>query len=394
MIFGRQSLKIEILDDNLSKRVYDVKDFEDEKKDIVFIGSSSKENSAIKILKAYRSGKKQVLFDESNQSIKELLSEIDFKEIDFSMLLFTSGTTGKPVGAFKSKENLEQEVTELIELVKKYKPKQVISTVPFVHIYGILTSILLPYRLGINLCFKKHFLPHDLFEAIQSNSIIVTTPLYIKSLLRLNESRDLSDVVFISSTAPLNEQSANKFIEKFNTNLIQLFGSTETGGIAYKKQNDKLWQPINKVQIAINEDNLLKIASPFVSSLLYENGFKNTNGEIQSFDYVKFKDKKFKIIGRNSQIFKVGGKRFSSLHVEEILECLSEVKKAYVLVSYNKEELKDESLEIFLECHEEISLKEINKALKEKIGNIKFPIKLKIVDKIPTNAIGKKIIPL
>lgn len=394
MIFGRQSLKIEILDDNLSKRVYDVKDFEDEKKDIVFIGSSSKENSAIKILKAYISGKKQVLFDESNQSIKELLSEIDFKEIDFSILLFTSGTTGKPVGAFKSKENLEQEVTELIELVKKYKPKQVISTVPFVHIYGILTSILLPLRLGINLCFKKHFLPHDLFEAIKSNSIIVTTPLYIKSLLRLNECRDWSDVVFISSTAPLDEQTANRFIEKFNTNLIQLFGSTETGGIAYKEQNDKLWQPINEVQISVNEDSLLKITSPFVSNLLYENGFKNTHGTIQSFDYVEFKGTKFKMIGRKTDIFKVGGRRFSTLHVTKILETISCVKKAFVDVKYHKGESKDERLDIYLESTEIISLKEVNNILRMNFGNVKFPITLKIVEKITMTSLGKKIMPI
>ncbi|WP_024954796.1 AMP-binding protein [Sulfurospirillum arcachonense] len=387
-------MKIEILDDDLSRRVYDVEKFENSEEDIVYIDSSDKENSAVEILKAYKNGVKQVLFDASNQSIQELLKEVDFKDVDFSMLLFSSGTTGKPVGAFKTKENLEIEVKGFMKIIEQYQPKKVIATVPFVHVYGILTAIILPYLSGIDLFFKKHFLPHDLLESIEPNSFVVTTPLYIKSLLRLGETKDLSDVLFASSTAPLDEKSAKEFIEKFNTNLIQLFGSTETGGIAYKEQNDTLWKALPNVKVSTNEKSLLKINSPFISELLYEDGFKNTNKEVQSFDYVEFEGERFKIIGRDSQIFKVAGKRFSTLHVEEILESMSSVKKAFVVVKYNEGELKDETLEIYLESVKAISLKEINKILREKIGNIKFPIKLKVVEKIPTTAVGKKIIPL
>lgn len=387
-------MKIEILDDDLTKRVYDVAELENIDEDIVFIDSSDKENSALQIIKTYKSGKKQVLFDESNQIIKELAGKINLNEIDFSMLLFTSGTTGKPVGAFKTKENLDQDIEALVKVLKKYSPKRIISTVPFIHIYGILTSILLPYALDIDLFFKKHFLPHDLLEAIQPNSVVVTTPLYIKSLLRLGETKNLKDVLFISSTASLDAKSAADFIKKFNINLIQLFGSTETGSISYKEQNETLWRTFESVHVSANEDNLLKISSPFVSQVLYEDGLKKTGGVIQSFDYVTFSEDRFKIIGRNSQIFKVAGKRFSSLHIEEILESMDRVKKASVVIKYNKNELKDESLEIYLESSEEISLKEVNQILKKKIGNIKFPISLKVVTKIPTTALGKKVMSL
>lgn len=359
-------MKIEILDDDLTKRIYDVSELEKCDQDVLYVDSKSKEDSILQIIRAYKSGKKQVLFDESHQNIKELLKKIDLEDIDFSMLLFTSGTTGKPVGAFKSMENLEEEIKQLAKLVKRYNPKKIISTVPFVHIYGILTSVLLPYRIDIDLFFKKHFLPHDLLESIEPNSIVATTPLYIKSLLRLQEIKDLKDVLFISSTAPLDAQSAKKFIKKFNTNLIQIFGSTETGGIAYKKQEDELWRPIYGVKAEVNGDSLLKISSPFVSKLLYENGFKKTFGVIQSFDYVEFDGDRFRIVGRNSQIFKVGGKRFSTLYIEEVLESLSAIKKAYVTITYDKDQLKDESLDIYLESDKNIGIKEINKAIKKR----------------------------
>lgn len=387
-------MKLTVLDDDLTTRVYDIDKLEYTEEELIYVDSSNKEKSALQILSAFISDKKQVLYDEHNEKIKKLLKKIDCKNIDFSMLLFTSGTTGNPVGAFKSRENLLSEVDELADLVKKYNSKKVLATVPFIHIYGILTAILLPYKLDINLFFKKHFLPHDLLENIEPNSLVVTTPLYIKSLIRLGEVKDLSDVVFISSTGPLDINDAKAFIEKFNTNLIQLFGSTETGGISYKEQIDEYWKPANSVKVSTNEDGLLKISSPFVSRLLYENGFKYTDGVIQSFDYVEFDGDRFKIIGRNSQIFKVAGKRYSTINVEEVLESLEKVKKAYVRVVSDKHELKDEVLEVYLESEEDIELKEISKILKQKIGNIKFPIKFKVVEKIPTTPVGKKMLPI
>ena len=387
-------MKIEIQEDDLSLKTYDTRELIVIKDDLIFIDSRDKEKSALNILSAYLSNTKQVLYDENNQKIKLLLEKIDFTSESFCMLLFTSGTTGNPIGAFKSKKNLNDEVEELAQLLEPYNPKKLISTVPFIHIYGVLTSLLLPLKLDITLFFKKHFLPRDLLASIQANSVIVTTPLYIKALLRLEEEIDLSSCVFISSTAPLDIKDAKEFIKKYNTNLIQLFGSTETGGIAYKKQSEELWQPINQVKVQVDENSLLHVSSPFISELLYENEFKNTQGKIQSFDYATLQGSKFKIIGRSSQIFKVGGKRFSTLQVEDILESQEEVIRACVRVIYDNSQLKNESLKIYLQTKEPIQMKKVQELLKEKIGKIKFPIEIAVVDQIPTTALGKKIIPL
>lgn len=390
-------MKIEILDDDLGKRVYDSQDLKSNSTSIRYIDSTCKETSLLEILRAYQSDTKQVLYDQSNVAIKALVKTLDkemFDEVDFSMLLFTSGTQGKPVGAFKSKQNLESEITELCKILAPYNPKKVISTVPFIHIYGILTSVVLPLRLDINLFFKEHFLPHDLLSCITPHSIVVVTPLYIKSLLRLEECRDLSQSVFISSTAPLDADIAKEFIAKFNTHLIQLFGSTETGGIAYKRGDEALWTPIAGVKTSTDENNLLHISSSHVSQLLYEDGFKHTKGVVQSFDYAEFSGEQFKIIGRSSQIFKVAGKRYSTLHVEAILENLKEIEKAFVTIVYIKTALKDESLCIYLQVKEEVSFKEMRRVLKESIGNIKIPIEFQIVEKIPTTLLGKKIMPI
>ncbi|MEA3498272.1 MAG: AMP-binding protein [Campylobacterota bacterium] len=389
-------MKIKVLNDNGTTNIHNInkenysKSFEN--KDITYIGSSSKEENSLNIIDSYLSNSKSILFDNTNKTISSQINNSNiFEKQDFSMLFFTSGSTGNPVGAFKTNQNLESEVEVFTKLVEKYKIKSVIVTVPFIHIYGTLVGLLYPLLNDIDIVLKEHFLPNDLINLIDNNSLIVTTPLYIKALNKTNEQKDLNSSIFISSTAPLDKENAKTFCEKFNTNIIQLFGSTETSGIAYKYNDEELWTPLDKVKISTNNKNELNIKSPFVSSVLFENGFKNTDGKIQTFDYIEKSGDKFKLIGRSSKIFKIAGKRYSTVQIENILEDINEISKALVFVDNSDNNLRDEILNITLESSKKFSSLEIKKILKSKLSNLKFSIKLNYVDKIPTNAIGKKL---
>ncbi|MCK5110667.1 MAG: AMP-binding protein [Arcobacteraceae bacterium] len=389
-------MKIEILNDNDTVTTHIIKkDSQNKENKIDFISSQSKEQNALNIINSYYNNSKTILFDDTNKILSATINNLNlekFKDKDFSMLFFTSGSTGNPVGALKTKQNLEDEVNVFSQLVKQYNIKKVIVTVPFIHIYGTLVGLLYPLLNDIDIILKEHFLPHDLLDIIEDNSLIVTTPLYIKALNKIGHKKDLKSSLFISSTAPLDKQSTCEFINKFNTNIIQLFGSTETSGIAYKQNNEELWTPLDKVEISVNKENELKVKSPFVSKFLYENGFKNINGVMQTFDYIEINKNRFNLVGRSSKILKIAGKRYSTVQIENILEEINEISKALVFVNNNhNDKLRDEILDITLESQKEFSNLEIKKILKSKLSNLKFSIKLYFVDKIPTNAIGKKL---
>jgi acyl-coenzyme A synthetase/AMP-(fatty) acid ligase len=391
---------------NINKYEINKENFYDKdyKNKVSSIAAAKKEENALNILKSYFSNGKSILFDSSNKSIEKQLKELNikdfsqkkdtkniFEEKDFSLIYFTSGTTGSPIGALKTKDNIEKEIKVLTSLLENYKIKRVIVTVPFIHFYGSLMGLLFPLLNDIDIILKEHFLPNDLLDFIDDNSLVVTTPLYIKSLNRLNESKDLSKSIFISSTAPLFPHIAKEFNEKYQANIMQLFGSTETGGISYKYNDESLWTPLEKVQIQVNKENELKVNSPFVSKELFEDAFKNTNGEIQTFDYIELEEEKFKLIGRSSQILKFAGKRYSTIQIENILEKIDGIEKAVVYVSSNKDELRGEALDITLESKQKFLVKDIKSILKAELSNIKFSINLKIVDKIKTTIVGKKI---
>lgn len=371
---------------------------------IGYISSKSKEENALNIITSYYSNSKAILFDDTNKIIASKLNELNIKQFksdstektifddkEFAMMFFTSGSTGESVGALKTKDNLEQEVKVLSNLLKKHNIKQVIITVPFIHIYGTLVGLLYPLFNELNIVLKEHFLPNDLLDIIDNNSLVVTTPLYIKALNKISQTKDLNHSVFISSTAPLDKESAKTFATKFNTNVIQLFGSTETGGIAYKYNDSELWTPLHKVQISTNSNNELKVNSPFVSDVLYEKEFKTINGEIQTFDYIEQVEDKFKLVGRSSQILKIAGKRYSTIQIETILEEVETINKALVFVNADTNSLRGEMLDITLETDSTFTAKEIKKILQTNLSNLKFSINLKIVDKIPTSSVGKKL---
>jgi len=390
-------MKLIVLNDDGTKNIHNItKNSSNNKDKTQYIHSSKKEQNALKIINNFYSNNKIILYDDSNKTIESKLNNLDdkiFNNYDFSMMFFTSGSTGIPTGALKTKENLTKEIEVFSELIKEYNIKKVIVTVPFVHIYGTLIGLLYPLLNGIDIVLKEHFLPFNLLDTIEENSLIVATPLYINALNKVQETKDLSKSLFVSSTAPLMADDAKEFCTKFNTNILQLFGSTETSGIAYKYNDEQLWTPLKSVKISSNKDNELHIKSPFVSNILYENDFKHINGQIQTFDFVEIqKDNRFKLLGRSSKILKVAGKRYSTIQIENILEDIEQINKALVFVKKSKKDIKNELLDITLEASKEFTSKEIKNILKSKLSNLKFSIELNYVKKISTNQIGKKLI--
>ena len=362
---------------------------------IASIGLDTKEKNILNLFGCYFHDTKAILFDKSNKAIVEQIGQLnfnDFQNKDFSFLYFTSGTSGSPIGAFKTKENIFSEIEQLTKLFEKYTIKRVIVTVPFIHFYGSLFGAFYPLLNDIDIVLKEHFLPHDLLELIDEYSMVITTPLYIKSLNKLETKKDLSKSIFISSTAPLFPDVAKEFQNNFSTDVIQIFGSTETGGIAYKYNDETTWHPLNGVEISQNKEGELKVKSPFVSNILYENGFKTTHHEIQTFDFVEIENHHFKLIGRSSQIIKLAGKRYSTIQIENILEAQPNIEKAVVFVSTSSDDLRGETLHITLQTKEKILVKDVKSLLKKELSNMRFNIDLKLVDTIQTTLVGKKML--
>lgn len=349
----------------------------------------------------YLSGQKVVLFDANHKQLLDFYNANDINQLEnieqinkkSKVLFFTSGSSGFPVGAFKSVENLSAEIEGLKKIVATREIKRVVVTVPFVHIYGILAGLLLPLELGdITLVVKEDFLPYELLEeAKEEGTLIVTTPVFIKTLGKLSSDISLKNRLFISSTAPLAIEDVTLFQKHYDADVMQLFGSTETGGIAYKMSDGMSWTPLDGVEVKTKGDKL-SVTSPFISNYLLREKIEQLQQPYVTEDIIEKDENNFTLIGRSNKLIKIAGKRISALQIETILEEIPEINKAIVELVYKKELLRSEQIIVTLEATNKIEKKRIKEKIMQYYGIITIPFNLKYVDKINYSAMGKKVI--
>jgi acyl-CoA synthetase (AMP-forming)/AMP-acid ligase II len=165
-------MNLKVLNDDGSITIHNINssNLSQKSNKVDIISSTVKEKNALKIINNYNKNIKTVLFDDTNKIISTNINNLDFNKFnnyDFKMMFFTSGSTGNPIGALKNKNNLEEEVQVFTKLISEYNIKQVIVTVPFIHIYGTLIGLLYPFLNEIDIILKEYFLPHNLLEVIE-----------------------------------------------------------------------------------------------------------------------------------------------------------------------------------------------------------------------------------
>lgn len=353
--------------------------------------------------KGIEQGVTPVLFDGKIETIATRVKELGIAPFDTHnersalptsayALFFTSGTTGVPTGAIKNRENIEGELDALQVLFTPYNFERVIVTVPFIHIYGFLSGLMLPRRLGCEMLLKEEYYPQELTLLHEhKKTLVVTSPVYIKALLRLKREQDLSNVTFLSSTGLLAEDEVERFEKQYNTSLIQLFGSTETGGVAIKRGVDPYWEPLQGVSVTKNFESRMVVDSPYLSTHLFEEKITLMKRPYTTSDIIELDGKKFKLLGRANEIIKVSGKRISIVELENLIE--TGLGAADALISIKKEsgKLKDESLEIKIAGRKMPSESDVKALFKTHYPEINFSFELVQVKSIEKNNMGKKV---
>ncbi len=347
------------------------------------------------LLKAFENENIVLLYDQYISSIKSRVKSLKYNKLpnNTSIIFFTSGTTGEPVGVLKSKDHLLEELRVLKKLFQPLGIERIIVTVPLVHIYGFLAGVLLPKALGIDVVLKEEFLPHELLElAKDEKTLCVTTPVFLNVLNKLNIEKKYKNIIFLSSTGKLNLEIIKSLNKKIDCTIYQLFGSTETGGIAYKINDDELWKPLEGVKISQSGHNLA-VNSKYISDFVIEKEILSIEKPFVTTDIIELHANHFKLLGRESEIIKISGKRISLLEIESFLENSEFIEEALVKLAYDIKSHKDEQLDI--EVISSLDMQElktiIQVILKENYKKINIRTNVKYVKEIVKNYMGKKI---
>ncbi|MFG6177062.1 AMP-binding protein [Halomonas sp. THAF12] len=239
-----------------------------------------------------------------------------------ALVLYTSGSTGEPVMQAKRLDQLETELDAHASLWP-LEGEAVISQVSHQHIYGLLTGVLHPLCQGVPFCGDDSRYPEVMAarlaeaEQVGRRATVISSPAQLSRLPDHLAWRSPRRVM--SSGAPLAAADAKRTESLLDAPVIELYGSTETGGIAFRRQSlHDDWQPLPGVEIDLGEDSLA-LRSPYL---------EHPDRWWHQLDRVAVTDRGFRLLGRADRLIKLAGKRVSLTAVEHDLMTLPDVMQA------------------------------------------------------------------
>ncbi|MGA9828180.1 MAG: AMP-binding protein [Rhodanobacteraceae bacterium] len=221
---------------------------------------------------------------------------------------FTSGSTGLPKANPKTWGQFQVSSANNVELLggslglDQDTIANIVATVPPQHMYGLEVSVLLPLTGAFSVHAGRPLFAADLAAAladVPAPRLLVTTPVHLGVLLRSAIALPPIGAI-VTATAPLPAELARAAEARYDTSVIELFGSTETCVIAHRRPaEDDAWRLYDGIRLKQQPDGTLVSASYLPSSVALQ-------------DVVELlSDGRFFLRGRNSDLLEIAGKRAS-----------------------------------------------------------------------------------
>ncbi|CAK4074562.1 AMP-binding protein [Vibrio sp. 16] len=309
---------------------------------------------------------------------------------EIALVLFTSGSSGQPKAISKTLHQLETEVAILDSLWgEKLAASNIESTVSHQHIYGLLFRVLWPLCAGRPFATRNLEFPEQVVHHANPNTALISSPALLKRLTQEHQSAEIRAV--FSSGGPLPTTAAEHCLALFNQRPIEVFGSTETGGIAHRQQLSAStpWQLFPGVTAELNSERCLRLKSPHIDG---DNWY-------QTADECRFHDSMtFELLGRTDRVVKVEEKRISLVEVEKRLDQLNWISESAVITMTEGNRLSLYAV-IVLTASGEMEIERLGKgkfwlalrkALRDWLEPIAIPRKFRLVKEIPLNSQGKR----
>jgi acyl-coenzyme A synthetase/AMP-(fatty) acid ligase len=307
------------------------------------------------------------------------------------LYLFTGGSTGTPKLWSKTPRNLLMEAVNLADTFRVTPQDTIAATVPSNHIYGLLYAVLLPLVSGAAVDAATPSFPHEIADCLAKTraTILVSIPAHYRALKETRIEKHRVRLAF-SSAGALPEQDAVRFHETTGIAVTEIYGSTETGGIAQRTRakGQTSLHPFECTRVRIEERHLA-VSSPFLSDELP----KSDGGYFETADRARWTDGTdqtepggFILLGRSDGIVKVGGKRVDLALTKEALMSVDGVRDVYV---YARPVQSGRENEILALVEGRTTTDQLMEAAHRRLPTYARPRHIKITPKITLTATGK-----
>lgn len=315
---------------------------------------------------------------------------------DILITLYTSGSTGQPKAIKKSLAMLDAEVFSLEKhFSAQLADTRILSTVSHQHIYGLLFRILWPLCAGRAFAVQNLIYPEQVVSCATSSKTLISSPALLKRL-QVTDGSGCYSAIF-SSGGPLAYQAAATCQHLFQQTPIEVFGSTETGGIGFRQQHqaDSVWQFFSGVKASLGELDCLQLSSPWLSERTPGRDDYQTSDQCELLG-----EQRFRLKGRIDRIVKIEEKRVSLQEVETHINELKWVQESVVVVVNEPQRMTLGALLVLTEQGiDELNLLgkgrfwiKLRQALRDWLEPVAIPRHFRLSEEIPTNPQGKRLV--
>lgn len=325
----------------------------------------------------------------------EIIPLIDLPRLkDVNIYFYTSGSTSTPKCIRKTLSSLLSEVkmhARIQSYLIEQKPIVLASIVPF-HIYGILWRLFFSFFNSLTQDLDTIFYLEEFVEKQSQHDkiIFLTTPSFMTELTKQADTYTYRKNILgiFSSGSLLIDELSHRVNAIFGVSPYEIYGSTETGGVAYRQQSkDNLWHVFPEIEIGRQDNSCLRVESKFSTTPVY-----NTSDLIELVD----KDT-FILRERLDRMVKISEKRLSLPEMEKFLNKWAYINSSYLVAEETSTRTIISAIITLTHSGKEFIIKESRSAfimklreyLSAEFDSSFIPRKIRIVEEIPMNAQGK-----
>jgi long-chain acyl-CoA synthetase len=337
------------------------------------------------------------------------------REEDLAVLLYTSGTSGRPKGVMLTAANLAANVRQIRQWIDFDHRDVMLGVLPQFHSFGLTALTLLPLAAGCKVIYAAKFMPKRIVEVARTErpTTLIAIPSMYNALLMVKDGgpADFNSVRFaVSGGEPLPAAVFEGFRTKYGITLNEGYGLTETAPVSnWCRPEEFRPRTVGKALPGIdqrivgadgrllgpNEDGEVRMKGPNIMRG-YHNLPEETakvfdeQGYFRTGDMGRLDDDGFLYItGRIKEMLIIGGENVFPREIEEVLNRHPSVKDSAVVGM--ADESRGEVALAFVELQDGAAFDgtALRAFCREHLAQFKVPREIRLVDALPRNATGK-----
>lgn len=334
---------------------------------------------------------------------------------DVAVLLYTSGTTGKPKGAMLTQANLAANAAALAQAWGWRGDDVLVHALPLFHVHGLFVALGGALAAGAHAVLLPRFAPDAVCDAIAAHraTVFMAVPtMHHRLVADAPRDADLSSLRLVTSgSAPLRPELAEAARALFGRELVERYGMTEVGiaasqprtgarrygtvGVALPSVSLRVVDPESLAPRAPGDVGEVQIAGPSVFAGYWRRPEQTTetftpDGWLRSGDLGTLDaDGTLSIVGRRKELIISAGFNVYPREVEECLASHPAVREAAVVGVPDDDRGELVAAALVLTTPGALPQDELLAHCREHLAPYKSPWLWLALDDLPRNAMGK-----